>query len=594
MNGFLVEALIFLAASILLVPIFQRLGLGSVLGYLIAGIVIGPSGLKLINDSESVLHFAELGVVLLLFVIGLEIRPDKLWQMKKDLLKLGGSEMLLGTILFSGLIYLYGEEVLSALILGFALSFSSTAYALQTLMDKNNFNTEFGKSSFSVLLMQDLLAIPALAVIPLLGNQNGGGDNKLLFFFPVFVIMLVLVNRFLMRPFFRLIGQSHSREIFTATALFIVLGVSVVMMKIGLSAALGSFIAGVFLADSEYRHELEANLDPFKSLLMGLFFIAVGMSVSLSFIMERPLLVFSFVAVYLTSKVLIIYGIGRFSGIGNMNSRSMAFTIAQGGEFAFVIFGLAFASGLLNRETVQLFTAVITLSMAINPLLLFANERLQSRKLSSPAIYDEIKGETSEVIIAGFGRFGQMFGRILKAQKIPFVAIDHDADQIELLRKFGNKVYFGDASRMDILESAGIKGAKYFVLAIDNVELSLKTARLIKEHFPHVKIFARARNRGHHFDLLEIGVHKIKRETIDSSLNFTGDLLQELGFEKEKAKRVIEKFRRHDELMLLEQYKVRDDDKKFISTTEQGTAQLADVLNEETEKTYFSPIPADD
>lgn len=590
MESYIQQALVFIGSSIVLVPIFKRLGFGSVLGYLIAGIIVGPYGLKLIHDSESVMHFAELGVVLLLFMIGLEIQPFKLWSMRKHLLGLGGLQVLISSLVFMIIGKFLGLTFLAATVLGFALSLSSTAFAMQTLMEKNQFNTEFGRSSFSVLLMQDLLAIPALALIPVLANtevQEGHSWQKIIYFF-VLLVSLVLASRFLIRPIFRAIVSTRTREIFTAATLFIVLGVAVLMQKVGLSAALGTFIAGVLLADSEYRHELEANLEPFKSLFMGLFFISVGMSVSLDVIVARPLFILSISVTYLLVKAAIIYGVGRLFKMNHENSKMMCLNIAQGGEFAFVIFGIIASFQMATPLTLDILTVVITLSMALNPLLNKLNEYItcHGQQSEAKAEYDVIKDETPEVIIAGFGRFGQIFGRFLRAQGIPFVAVDHDSAQIELLRKFGSKVYYGDASRTDLLDAAGAAKAKYFILAVDDVEMSVNIAKTVKEHYPNLKIFARARNRGHVFDLLDLGITQIKRETFDSSLFFVKDLLVEMGFTVENATRLTNRFKKHDELMMMEQYKVRHDDSMFVSMAKQSTAQLAQVLSDEATRSY--------
>ena len=593
MTNFIDQALVFIGSAVILVPIFHRLGFGSVIGYLIAGVLVGPFGLKFIRESESVLHFAELGVVILLFIIGLEIQPRKLWTMKKNLLGLGGIQIIGTTMIFSSLAMWYGLAQIPAIIVGFGLSLSSTAFALQTLMEKNQLKTEFGQGSFSILLMQDLFAIPALAVVPLLLKDNGSSDElmRTAIFIPSFLIVAVLANKFIVRPLFKLVANTRAREIFTAATLFIVLGVASVMVKFGLSAALGTFIAGMLLADSEYRHELEANLDPFKSLLMGLFFIAVGMGVRLDIILNEPFLIFGLSLSYLLIKFLIIYGTGRLFKMNHNNAKSMGITIAQGGEFAFVLFGIIQEGKVVPAETMNLLTVIITISMALNPLLSLLNNYL-STVFQRPTVepkYDEIKDESPEVIIAGFGRFGQMVGRVLKLQGIPYVAVDHDADQIDLVRKFGIKVYYGDVSRSDILESAGARKARYLMLAIDDMEMSLSTAAMVKEHFPHIKIFARARNRGHAFELMDLGINAIKRETFDSSVYFVGDLLIEMGMEKEKVGVLIERFIVHDELMLREQYKVRKDDKEFISVSNQAMAQLAQVLDDESLRSYIEP-----
>lgn len=360
------------------------------------------------------------------------------------------------------------------------------------------------------------------------------------------------------------------------------------MLKIGLSAALGTFIAGVLLADSEFRHELEANLDPFKSLLMGLFFIGVGLLVSLETILARPLLIAGISVLYIAVKFLLVYAVGRLNSLSHETAKRMSITIGQGGEFAFVLFGLVTTMEIIDPSILEVLTAVITLSMIASPLLGRLSESLGAKYAVTPdPVYDVIQDENPEVIIAGFGRFGQVFGRILRSQRIPFVAIDHDADQIELLRKFGNKVYYGEVSRLEILEAAGVARAKYFILAIDDIELSLETARILREHFPNLKVFARARNRSHAYDLIDLGIEHIKLETLDSSANFVGEFLQEMGWSQEAAKETVIKFIRHDEILLREQHKVRNDDKSLISVSHKGQVQLEEVLRQESQQSFI-------
>lgn len=593
MTNFIDQALVFIGSSVLLVPIFHKLGFGSVIGYLIAGMLVGPFGLRFIEDGESILHFAELGVVILLFIIGLEIQPRKLWSMKKNLLGLGGTQILFSSLIFAVVGYQLKIGLLTSFVIGFALSLSSTAFALQTLSEKKQLKTEFGEGSFSILLMQDLLAVPILVAIPMLLTDTGKDQNfvQTLLFIPAFLIFAVVANRFIMRPIFKIVADTRAKEIFTATTLFIVLGVASVMVKFGLSAALGTFIAGMLLSDSEYRHELEANLDPFKSLLMGLFFIAVGIGVRLDLVFDEPLKILALTLSYMLLKMIIIYGVGKSFRMNHQNSKMMALNLAQGGEFAFVIFGVIQEGKAVPLEVMNILTVVVTISMALNPLISLLVDFFGKLKTTPQIIprYDEIKDESPKVIVAGYGRFGQMIGRVLKFQSIPFVAVDHDSDQIELVRRFGTKVYYGDASRMDILESAGAKKASFIVLAIDDVEVSIKTARLITEHFPHIEIFARARNRGHVFELMELGIKEIKRETFDSSISFAGDLLVRMGMNQERASQLIEKFKIHDEQMLQKQFLVRTDDKEFVSVSNQSMAQLAQVLQDESQQSFISP-----
>jgi monovalent cation:proton antiporter-2 (CPA2) family protein len=591
MTNLLETILLFLGATLIIVPVFNRMGLGSVLGYLLAGIMVGPHGFGFFRDVEKTMHLAEFGVIFLLFLIGLEIRPAKLWEMRKKLFSLGILQVFLCTLILSPAVHFYmGSNWTIATIIAFSLSLSSTAFALQTMEERNEFNTTSGQGAFSILLTQDIAAIPLMALIPIIFTSGSKSESGSMWLFPVVLVALILVSRYLIRPLFRHLAASHSREVFTASALFIVLGVAAIMLNIGLSAALGTFIAGVLLAESEYRHELEANIDPFKGLLMGLFFISVGMRVSLDLIVSRPLVILGSTLAYFLIKWGLTYLVGRVNKMDHHTSSKMGFTIAPGGEFAFVILGIVLELRQISSPSVQFLVAMITLSMLLGPFL----EKLiqYSKKYRSGLVviepkYDVIKDENPQVIIGGYGRFGQIFGRILRAQNIPFVAIDQDSNQVELVRRFGNKVFFGDVTRIDLLHSAGAEKAKYFVLAIDDVDLSNRAATIISQHFPHLKIFARARNRGHAFDLIEIGITKIKRETFDSSVNFVAELLIDMGYERDRAQTVVEKFRIHDEHMLLEQVKVRKDEKMFISLSTQGSAQLADVLNEESTKSYL-------
>lgn len=598
MNSFIEQALIFIGSAVIFVPLFRKMGLGSVLGYLVAGVLVGPSGLALIHDAESVIHFSELGVVMLLFVIGLEIQPHKLWSMRRHLFGLGGLQIFLCTLAFSIVGLLFGLPPTVAIVIAFALSLSSTAFAVQMLTEKNQFKTEFGRSAFAILLAQDLVAIPALALIPALAakelsSQAAPGLTLAQGFAGIAVILgLIVGSRFLFRPVLQKLADMRSREIFTAAILFIVLGVAAIMQNLGLSAALGTFIAGVLLADSEFRHEIEADLDPFKSLLLGLFFISVGMGVSIDVIVQKPIGVLLLTIGYLAIKFGGIYAASRLFSLKHESAKLTALCVAQGGEFAFVIFAIVTTLAITTSEVINILSVVITLSMVLSPLLLMLNERI-SQKLKllgkQPEKFDEIKDEHPEVIVAGFGRFGQVIARVLRAQDIPFVAIDHDTEQIELVRRFGNKVYYGDISRLDILEAAGARKAKYFVLAVGNVEASLKSLEIVKHNFPHLKIFARARNRGHVFELFDLGIRNVKRDTFDSSANFARELLIELGIPAERAKTVIDKFRAHDEIMLEEQYKVRRDDKMFVSVSKQANEQLAEVLRSDSLQTHIAP-----
>lgn len=583
------ESLVFLGAAVLLVPIFLRLGLGTVLGYLAAGSLIGPQVLGWIGDFESVRHFSEFGVVFLLFLIGLELEPRRLWGMRRNLIGFGGLQMLLCTTAFYLLGMLMGLSPAASVVIGFSLSLSSTAFALQTLAERKVLNTQYGRSSFAILLMQDVIAIPALAIIPTLGVMTASNPGPNWVGAILILVALMVASRFLMRPALRIVAAGRSRELFTGVTLLIVMGVAFLMQEVGLSMALGAFIAGVLLSESEYKHELEADLEPFKGLLMGLFFISVGMSVNWQIFMESPFTVLALTLGYLILKGVLIFATGKMMGLKTPSSRSLAVYLAQGGEFAFVIFGVGQMSRVFSHEVSDQWTLVVTLSMILSPFIIVIHDKFEtwfSAKASEPD-YDPMENQKNPVIIAGFGRFGQVVGRVLRTQGIGFTAIEQDPDQIELLRRFSQRVYYGDASRVDLLESAGAKDAKYLIIAVDSMETATKIAQDAREHFPHLKLFVRARNRQHVFDLKDLKVEMIQRETFESSLVLTKALLVDLGYVPEKAKALMERFRTHDLLMIEEQYKVRHDEKVMLDVSRQGAEQLAKVLREDAEKTYI-------
>jgi monovalent cation:proton antiporter-2 (CPA2) family protein len=589
-HGFLIYAIIFLTASVIAVPISKKLGLGSVLGYLLAGIIVGPSVLSLVHGSEDMAHYAELGVVFLLFIIGLELQPKKLWSLRQRLLGFGMGQVLLSTGALFLILFFLGQLTWQvALVGGFALALSSTAFVLQSMIEKGELNTQYGQATFSILLAQDLIAIPALALIPILAVQ-AGADQAWNFtqglYVVGFILFLVISSRTWLGPAFRWMASTRSREIFTAATLLLVFAVSFIMQKLGVSMGLGAFIAGVLLADSEFRHEIEVDLEPFKALLMGFFFISVGVSVPLQQFFDHPLQSLLWVTVLMAVKFVILFAIGSYYKLSRSSAKQMALYLALGGEFAFVITLMSQKLNIFTDLQAQSLNLVVTLSMLLTPILLFIENKISLRrqKKSQKVEYDKIENKEARVIIAGLGRFGQIFGRLFRAQGIPFTAIDHDPDQIELLRKFGNKVYYGDCSREDILEAAGAKSAKLLILAIDDPEISVKTAELIKDKFPHLKIFARARNRQHAFELMDLGLTKIKREVFDSSLNFVGEALIELGMSKSESERIIEKFKVHDEHLIQEQYKHKDNEKSMINVSQLAIQQLEQVLQSDSKK----------
>jgi glutathione-regulated potassium-efflux system protein KefB len=588
--SFLQQALIFLAAAVVSVPIFKRLGLGSVLGYLAAGMVIGPWGVGLISDVESILHFAELGVVLFLFIIGLELQPSRLWELRKSVFGLGGVQVVATGALLAAVGMALGLKPATALIAGLGLSLSSTAFALQLLAEKNELTTEHGRASFGILLFQDLAVIPLLALLPFLGEPVAQSTE------PGWVSALkvvgvlagvVLGGRYVLRPVFRFVASLHSQELFTATALLLVVGTALLVSKVGLSMALGAFLAGVLLADSEYRHELEADIEPFKGLLLGLFFIAVGMSVNIGLLSSGPVRVVALVLGLVLAKALVLYALGRWAFKSNEPSLSMAVVISQGGEFAFVLFGLAVGFRVMEKELADLLVVVVSLSMAVTPVLFLVYDRFVRPRFhkKEQRDFDVAAEEDHPVIIAGFGRVGQVVGRMLHVKHIGFTALDASPEHIDFLKKFGNtKIYYGDASRLDLLRAARADKAKVFVLAIDDMEASVRTAQTVLQHFPHLTIFARARNRQHTYQLLNLGIKHVMRETYAGSLEMTGDILQELGLTWSESKTALERFREHDEALILSSYVHHQDVKKLTELAKAARQDLQELFEKDEQK----------
>ena len=588
-GGLLLNAVIYLAAAVIAVPISKRIGLGSILGYLLAGVIIGPWGLRLITDVEDILHFSEFGVVLMLFLIGLELNPAKLWNMRKPILALGGGQVLLSAGLLAGGALALGHAVPAALVAGMGLALSSTAVALQTLEEKKLMGTVAGRSAFPVLLFQDIAVIPMLAVIPLLAGgagsaATGSGWQGALAILGVFA-GIIIGGRYLLRPVFRYIANTRMREIFTAFALLLVIGIALLMQMVDLSMALGTFLAGVLLADSEYRHELEINIEPFKGLLLGLFFISVGMSVDLSVLLAHPLLVVGMVLGLVAVKFLILLVIGKFARMGGADRTVFSFVLSQGGEFGFVLFAMAEGAGIFSPETKALFVVTVALSMLTTPLLMLFNDRfLQARFHCANEQASDVEDEGHDVIIAGYGRFGQIVGRLLNSLHIPFTVLESDPNQIELLRKFGRKVFYGDASRLDLLENAGAGRAKLLVLAIDDHESLVETARLAKAHFPNLRILARARNRTVAVELIQMGVEKVSRETFGSALEMGEKTLLELGYPPERARRAAEIFRAHDKRNVMTLASLQMGEDEVYSYAAQTRAELEQLMQFDEEE----------
>ena len=574
----LAQIAIFLAAAVIAIPIFRYFKLGSVLGYLAAGIIIGPGCLGLISRIDATEHIAEFGIVLLMFVIGLELQPSRLWVMRKSIFGLGLAQVLATTLgLGSAAYFGFGQTWQSALIIGFGLSMSSTALVLQLLAERGQLNSQYGRSAFSILLFQDVAVLPALALLPLLGAaaaRTGGPDGWLAIKFVAVLATAVIGGRYVLRPMLRIVAATRVAEAFTAAGLLVVIGTALLVSQVGLSLPLGAFLAGVLLADSEFRHELEADIEPFKGLLLGLFFITVGMSANLAIVREKPLTLLGLTLGFMLVKVAVLRGIGRLNGLPNAAGRGLAFSLPSGGEFAFVLFGLAATLGIMDTQVAELLVLAVTGSMILSPLLLTIHDALSQKKEADSRPFDTPEELYPKVIIAGFGRVGQIVGRILSAKRISFTALEANQTQVDFLRRFGNQVFYGDASRLEMLRAAHAENAEVFVLAIDDVEASVRTAELIRKHFPHLKIFARARNRQHAFRLMDLDVRYAIRETLGSSLEMSGKVLETLGLSKSSALETVRRFRAHDEATLAKQLAVKDDESKFLQTTRESAEQL--------------------
>jgi monovalent cation:proton antiporter-2 (CPA2) family protein len=580
------QVAIFLLTAVLIVPLFQRLKLGAVLGYLASGMIIGPWGMGLIGDVESTLKFSEFGVVLLLFLIGLELEPRRLWTLRNSVFGLGGAQVAATGLVIGTIALASGFSWQAALITGLGCAMSSTALVMTSLSERGQLLTRYGRESFAVLLFQDLAVIPLLALLPLLAAVPGHGASQWLGAVKGIAVIAVFIggSRLLIRPALKFIARNRSREVFTAAALLLVIGTALIMEKIGLSMSLGAFLAGVLLADSEFRHELEADIEPFKGLLLGLFFIAVGMSANLTLVWSEPLTLLGLALAMMLIKFTVMYAISRATGANNIHAQRLAVALAQGGEFAFVLLAAATGLGVFDLKTSQLLIMAVTVSLLFAPLLFVTHDRMISRWLerTSTPEYDVIDGPGNPVIIAGFGRVGQVVSRILRMCGIPFTAIEVNYQQVDFVRRFGSKIYFGDATRLDLLISAKIGNAKLFVLAIDDVEASLKTAALIREHFPDLPILARARNRTHHFQLRDLGITMIYRETFLSSIAIAQQALLNLGFTAAAAERAASLFRQHDESLIEVQHAVHHDEAQLIQNSQLATEQLKSLFEADT------------
>lgn len=592
MHSSLFQVFIFLTAACVVVPIASRFKLSSVLGYLIAGILIGPFALGFITDPVKVMDFAQFGVVMMLFIIGLELEPAVLWRLRTSIVGLGGLQVTLTAAAFTLLGITLGYHWQTSLAAGMALALSSTALVLQMLTEKNLLDTSCGKTAFSILLFQDIAVIPILVLMPLLAAKSmdiSAPHTSLIAEFPgwlqalivsAVIILVILAGRYLAHPIFRAIARTKLREVFTALSLALVIGIALLMELIGVSPALGAFVAGVVLANSEYRHKLETDIEPFKGLLLGLFFISVGMSIDFSLLRSFPLHILATVGTLMLIKAVILWALGRLFGIVTMENIGVALALSQGGEFAFVL--LQFANGLsiLQPEQAKFLTLVVALSIAVTPLIMLWYNRvivpLFSRVLTEP-VFDPIS-EQNPIIVAGFGRYGQIIGRFLISQGLKLTVLENDPDQIDLLRKFDYKGYFGDATRIDFLESAGAKKARLLIIAVDDVDESLKIARLARTSFPNLTVFARARNRRHAYLLHKIGVHYFKRELFDSSLEMAKDILIWLGRDSTVIKAKTEQFRAYDEVSLQNSFEFFEDEPALVNFAKTSRAELEQIL----------------
>ena len=582
-HGFLHQALVYLAAGVIAVPVFKRLGLGSVLGFLAAGMIIGPWGFKLVSEPEAIRGFAEFGVVLLLFLVGLELNPQRLWQMRRPIFGMG-SVQVAGTIAAVAAIgWALGLPFTLAVVAGMGFAMSSTAIALATLQEKRLLATPGGQASFSVLLFQDLAVIPLVLLLGLLApEQSRGSLDWMAAARGVAMIALFIgAGRTLLRPLLRIIASTGQRDIFVGFALLLVLGVAALMELVGLSMALGAFLAGVMLADSEYRHELELDIEPFKGLLLGLFFIAVGMSVDLGLFVRSPLLVLGLALAIVALKAALLYPVAKtFGYCGRADALLFALGLSQVGEFAFVLF--AAAGQILPRATLDVLNAAVAASMLTTPLLMLLYERVLAPRLAMGVEREaEVIEEANPVIVAGFGRFGQVVTRVLNGLRIRATLIDHDPNQIELVRRFGSKAYYGDATRLDVLEKAGVATARLLVVALDDHEAALRLVKRVRERYPQLKVIARAHSRSDAFEYVEMGIPAV-RETFGSALEAAEAALRALDFGPMAARRVVTRFKRHDEEMLAQQSPHRGEIKQLIALQQQGREDLQRLLTSES------------
>ncbi|MGD8107489.1 glutathione-regulated potassium-efflux system protein KefB [Pantoea sp. FN0302] len=578
---------VYLFAAVVAVPIAARLGIGAVLGYLLAGIAIGPWGLGFISDVDEILHFSEIGVVFLMFLIGLELNPSKLWALRRSIFGVGAAQVIFSTAVLAGLLLLTDFSWQAAVVGGIGLAMSSTAMALQLMRDKGMNRSEAGQLGFSVLLFQDLAVIPALALVPLLAGTDSGHTDWMKVGIKVLAFAGMLIGgRLLLRPIFRYIAASGVREVFTAAALLLVLSSALFMDALGLSMALGTFISGILLAESEYRHELEIAIEPFKGLLLGLFFISVGMALNLGVLYTHIFTVLLGVLVLVAVKTLVLYLLARIYGLGSSERLQFASVLSQGGEFAFVLFSAASAVRLFHDDQLPLLLVTVTLSMMTTPLLMRGVDRILVRRFNDGDEQTEkpwVDDDQPQVIVVGFGRFGQVIGRLLMANKKRITVLERDTSAVSLMRNYGYKVYYGDATELELLRAAGAASAQSIVITCNTPEDTMNIVHLCQQHFPHLHILARARGRVEAHELLQAGVTQFSRETFSSALELGRKTLMSLGMHPHQAHRAQEHFRRLDMRMLRELMPVHTDNAQ-ISRAREARRELEDIFQREMQQ----------
>ncbi|MBP2168609.1 glutathione-regulated potassium-efflux system protein KefB [Erwinia toletana] len=580
----LTAGVLYLFAAVVAVPIAARLGIGAVLGYLLAGIAIGPWGLGFISDVEEILHFSELGVVFLMFIIGLELNPSKLWQLRRSIFGVGAAQVIFSAAVLGGLLWLTDYSWQAAMIGGIGLAMSSTAMALQLMRDKGMNRNESGQLGFSVLLFQDIAVIPALALVPLLAGGDSGHIDWIKVGMKVLAFVGMLIGgRFLLRPIFRFIAASGVREVFTAAALLLVLGSALFMDLLGVSMALGTFIAGILLAESEYRHELEIAIEPFKGLLLGLFFISVGMALNLGVLYTHILEILIGVVALVAVKIAVLYVLSRIYGLRSSERLQFAGVLSQGGEFAFVLFSAASSAKMFSGDQLPLLLVTVTLSMMTTPLLMQGIDKILTRRFNDTDDHDEkpfVEDDKPQVIVVGFGRFGQVVGRLLMANKKRITVLERDISAVSLMRKYGYKVYYGDATELELLRAAGAESAQSIVITCNAPEDAMTIVHLCQQHFPHLQILARARGRVEAHELLQAGVTQFSRETFSSALELGRKALMTVGMHPHQAHRAQQHFRRLD-MRMLRELMPNHGDSAQISRVKEARRELEDIFQTE-------------